>query len=84
MAAVERFETGDRSQNGRLSTPGRSHDRHQLPAGYLEPDTRQDLTRAAAQAEISHLKNGAAHAGSAFQRRSSRRANAASGNDIAR
>ena len=68
--------------DGRLSHPRSMRD--QLPAGHLEPDTRQDLTRAAAKAEIAHLENGAAHAGSAFQRRSSRRAHAASGNDIAR
>ena len=84
VAAVERLEPGDRPQNGRLSTSGRSHDRHQLPAGYLEPDTCQDLTRAAAKAQIPYLKNGAARAGNTFHRRSSRRAHAASGNDIAR
>ena len=42
------------------------------------------LSGFAMRSESEHDCYGAAHAGSTFQRRSSRRANAASGNDIAR
>jgi hypothetical protein len=81
---LERFERANRPKDRGLSGTRRSHERDELAPPNIERDALEDPSRPSKQAHVDEPQYLFVHAVGAFQRRSSRRANAASGSDITR
>jgi hypothetical protein len=83
-SGLKDLKARDRAQNRGLACSGRPHQRHEFPVSNVEGYIRKHTARATAKLDLPQTERCAGHAVAAFQRRSSRRASAASGSDIAR
>jgi hypothetical protein len=81
-ARLERFERANRPKDRGLPRTRRSHERDELAPPNVERDALEDPSRPPKQAHVDEPQYPFVHAVGAFQRRSSRRASAASGSDI--
>jgi hypothetical protein len=81
---LKRFERANRTKDRGFPGTRRSHERDKLAPPNVERDALEDRSRPSEQAQVDEPQYLFVHAVDAFQRRSSRRASAASGKDITR